>query len=93
MYRILLACYGIPVSEGAEAAIEITSEFVDHRTWWSNVSCTWDGARLILQADSDFDSNGLALSDEFSDCTAAYIRELFDGEIRVVSVTQALSGT
>ena len=88
MYRIVLACYGVPVSEGAEAADDITTEFANHRTWWSNVSCTWDGARLTLQADSDVDSTGLALLDEFSDCTAAYIKELFDGEIRVKSIVQ-----
>ena len=92
MYRIVLSCYGVPASEGAEAATDITAEFVDHRTWWSNVSCTWDGARLILQADSDVDSNGLALLGEFSDCTAAYTKELFDGKIRVESITRAPSG-
>ena len=88
MYRIVLACYGVPESAGAEAAVDITAEFADERTWHSNVSCTWDGSRLILQADNDFDPNGLSLLDEFSDCTAAYIKELFDGEIRVESITQ-----
>ena len=92
MYRIVLVCYGVPVSEGVEAADDITAEFANHRTWWSNVSCTWDGIRLILQADSDVDSNGLALLDEFSDCTAAYIKELFDREIKVESITQVPAG-
>ena len=92
MYRIVLACYRVPVSEGTEAANDITAEFVNHRTWWSNVSCTWDGARLILRADSDADSNGLALLDEFSDCTAAYIKELFDGKIKVESITRVPAG-
>lgn len=78
MYRITLACYGIPLTAGAEAATGITIEFVEHRTWHSNVACTWDGSRLILQADNGFDSNGLALIDEFSDCISAYIAELFD---------------
>ena len=92
MYRIVLVCYGVPVSEGSEAADDITAEFVNHRTWWSNVSCTWDGTRLILQADSDVDSNGLGLLDQFSDCTAAYIKELFDGEIKVESIGQVPAG-
>ena len=52
------------------------------------MSAAHDGSRLILQADNDFDPNGLSLLDEFSDCTAAYIKELFDGEIRVESITQ-----
>ena len=88
MYRIVLACYGVPESAGAEAASDIAKEFAEHRFWYSNVSCTWNGARLVLQADSDVDSNGLALLDEFSDCTSAYIKELFDGEIKVESITQ-----
>ena len=88
MYRIVLACYGVPESAGPEAAVDITTEFAEHRPWHSNVNCTWDGSRLILQADNDVDSDGLALLDEFSDCTAAYIKELFDGEIKIESITQ-----
>ena len=92
MYRIVLACYGVPESAGAEAATDITAEFSDHRPWHSNVSCTWDGSRLLLQADNDIDSDGLALMDEFSDCISAYIKELFDGEIKLESITQAPAG-
>ena len=89
MYRIVLACYGVPESAGAEAALDITNEFAEHRPWHSNVICSWDGNRLILQADNDVDSDGLALMDEFSDTISAYITELFDGEIKVESVTKA----
>ena len=92
MYRVVLACYGIPESAGAEAATDITTEFAENRPWHSNVSCNWDGSRLILQADNDFDSDGLALMDEFSDCISAYIAELFDGEIKVESITKAPAG-
>ena len=88
MYRIVLACCGVPESAGAEAAADITAEFAEHRQWHKKVSCTWDGTRLLLQADNDFDPEGLALMDEFSDCTAAYVKELFDGEIKVESITQ-----
>jgi hypothetical protein len=77
----------VPESAGAEAAIDITREFADHRPWHGNVICSWDGRRLMLQADNDFDSNGLALLDEFSDCIAAYIAS-FDGGITVESVTK-----
>src|SRR6267143_2740844 len=66
MYRIVLACKGVPADVGAVAARDITEEFT-HRPWHQNVRCEWDGSRLILQADNDFDSNGLALLDEFSD--------------------------
>jgi hypothetical protein len=44
------------------------------------------GLRLVLQADNDFDSNGLALMDEFSDAIAACIADRFDGGIDVVSI-------
>ena len=89
MFRIVLGCYGVPEDAGVEAATDITAEFVDGRPWHSNVSCTWDGHRLLLQADNDFDSDGIALMDEFSDCIAAYIKEAFDGEIKVESITKA----
>ncbi len=40
-----------------------------------------------LQAENDFDSNGLALLDEFSDAISASIADGFDGGIEVVSVS------
>jgi hypothetical protein len=86
MYRIILACNGVPVQAGAEAARDITEHFT-HRPWHQNVRCDWDGSRLILRADNDFDSNGLALLDEFSDAISAFIEDGFDGGIDVVSVT------
>ena len=51
------------------------------------MSCEWDGFRLILQADNDFDSTGLALVDEFSDTISACIKDAGDGGIDVQSVT------
>ena len=92
MYRVVLACHEIPESAGAEAATDITTEFAEHHPWHSNVTCTWVGSRLILQADNDFDSDGLALMDEFSDAISAYIAEPFDGEIKVESITEAPAG-
>lgn len=75
-----------------EAAEDIAKEFATHRPWHKNVSCTWDGVRLILQAENDFDPEGLALQDEFSDCLSAYIAELFDGEIKIESITHTQGG-
>lgn len=86
MYRIVLACKGVPTDVGAVAARDITEEFT-HRPWHKNARCEWDGSRLVLQADNDFDSNGLALMDEFSDAIAACIAEGFEGGIDVVSVS------
>jgi hypothetical protein len=86
MYRIVLACNGVPADVGAVAACDITEEFT-HRPSHQNVHCEWDGSRLILQADSDFDSKGIALLDEFSDAISASIANGFDGDIEVVSVS------
>ena len=86
MYRIVLACNGVPADVRSGAARDITDEFT-HRPWHKNVSCEWDGSRLVLQADNEFDSNGLALRDEFSDAIAATVKDGFDGRIDVVSIT------
>jgi len=56
--------------------------------WHQNVRCEWDGSRLILQAKDDYDSNGLALPEEFSDTISASIADGFDGSIEVVSVSR-----
>jgi len=85
MFRIVLVCTGIPLTEGPSGAEAIQEEFA-HRSWHSNVKCTWDGLRLILQADNDFDSNGLALMDEFSDAISACISHAGEGSIEVLSV-------
>jgi len=53
------------------------------------VQCEWDGSQLILQAENDFDSDGLALLNEFSDAISAYIQDGFDGDIDIVSVNPA----
>lgn len=88
MNRIVLACHGLPASAGAEAATDITSEFRLHRPWHKNVRCTWDGTHLILEAENDYDPEGLALMDEFSDCISAYVAEAFDGGISVESISR-----
>jgi hypothetical protein len=85
MYRIVLVCSGIPPHEGPSGASCITEEFT-HRPWHTNVTCMRDGARLILQADNEFDDNGLALSDEFSDAISACVKDVGEGRIEVRSV-------
>ncbi|RNF85084.1 hypothetical protein EER27_04675 [Lysobacter psychrotolerans] len=86
----MLACNGVPEHVGAVAASDIAEEFT-HRPWHQNVQSTWDGSRLLLQADNDYDSDGSALADEFSDAIAACIADGFNGSITVESVT-ALAG-
>jgi hypothetical protein len=87
MYRIVLASACVTANAAEEAARDIAKEFA-RRPWHSNVKCEWDGARLVLQADNDFDSNGLALVDEFSDAISAYIKEPLEGGIDIVSVRE-----
>ena len=91
MYRIVLACNGVPAHAGEAGARDITEEFT-HRPWHKNVSCKWDGSQLILQADNDFDSSRLALLDEFSDAISACIEDGFGGDIDIVSVRPLPSG-
>jgi hypothetical protein len=55
------------------------------------VTCVWDGSQLILQAENDFDSNGLALVDEFSDAISACIEGGFDGNIEILSILESKS--
>jgi hypothetical protein len=76
MYRIVISCSGVPATAGAEAAVDITREFAEHRS------------RLVLRADNDYDPEGRALMDEFSDCISAYIAEGFDGGLTIESVTK-----
>jgi len=90
MYRVVLACSGVPARVGAAAACDIADEFT-HRPWHQNVQCLWNGSRLLLQADNDYDTDGSALTDEFSDAIAACIAEGLNGSITVESVT-ALAG-
>jgi hypothetical protein len=84
-YRVVLACDGVPTHLGPQAAVDITREFTK-RPWHDRVICTWNGHGLILQAENDFDPQGTALIDEFSDALAACIPDGFDGTIRVLSV-------
>ena len=85
MFHILLECNGIPVEAGAQAAADIEEEFT-HRPWHRNVRCDWDGSRLRLQASNDFDANGLALLDEFSDAICACIVDAQYYDLRVVEI-------
>jgi hypothetical protein len=90
MLSIVLECdaEGLSPEIGEQAAIDIAEEFT-HRPWHTNVRCTWDGHCMRLEAENDFDANGLRLRDEFSDalaaCVAMYARP---GDLRIVSVSE-----
>lgn len=86
MFHVVLECEMAESAEPQQAASDITEEF-RKRPWHQNVRCTWDGRALQLEADSDYDENGLALQDEFSDAISAYVKDPGDGDLRVISVT------
>ena len=85
-YRIALVCNGVSESVGPGAARDITEEFRTHYPHEKNVLCTYARGKLMLVAENDYDPDGSALMDEFSDNITAYIAEPFDGEISVLSV-------
>jgi hypothetical protein len=87
MYRVVLVCTGVPGDAGEAGARDITEEFAQ-RPWHQNATCVWDGSQLILQAENDFDENGLALSDEFSDSISAYIGGGFVGDLKILSIQE-----
>jgi hypothetical protein len=84
-HRLVLVCEGVRAISGERAAIDITDGF-RKRLWHHNARCFWDGRYLVLNAQNDFDPNGRALIDEFSDEICANVAGGFDGDIRVVSV-------
>ena len=88
MFKITLSCGGVPEKEGRAGAADIVEEF-SHRPWHQNVKCVWEGGRLLLHAENDYDSDGRALLDEFSDAIAACIVDGVGGEIRVESVSRS----
>jgi hypothetical protein len=85
-YRIKLVCDGVPGSAGPEAARDITMAFRTHYPHEQNALCSYVAGKLTLVAENDYDPDGLALMDEFSDSLSAYVAEQFDGEISIVSV-------
>lgn len=91
MFKVILACYGVPPQHALEAAAEISAEFAEHRQWHKHVRCSWDGTRLMLVAENDYDSNGEATLDEFSDCVAAYVPGTFGYRVSLVAIDSCTS--
>lgn len=87
MYRVVLVCAGVPPEIGPQAAADITAGFRD-RLWHQNVTCKWDGSILRLQAENDYDRDGKALGDEFSDEICANTPASFGFEITLESAEE-----
>ncbi len=88
MYQVTLVCEGLPASAGPEAARDIAREFTEHGTWHAKVSCDWDGSRLVLRSENDFDADGRATLDEFGDAISAYVAHPGQSSISIQSVQE-----
>ena len=86
-YRVVLQCDGLPSAAGVKAAQDITTNF-SKRNWHRNAVCDWDGKFLVITVENDFDRDGRATMDEFSDEISACISGGFDGDLRVLSVME-----
>lgn len=86
MYRIALTCAGLTDAEGTAAVADILEEFT-HRPWHTDLECSWSSGLLSLRASNDYDPEGQALLDEFSDAIHACVN--YSGSIRleVASIT------
>ena len=87
MFIIKLICRGIPKELGPKVATNITEEF-RYCSWHANAICRWREDALQLEATSEFDSEGRALAEEFSEAISACVAEPFDGAILVEEVVQ-----
>jgi hypothetical protein len=88
MFHITLVCDGLTASAGGEAARDIAQDFAKHRTWHAYVACEWESSRLVLRAENDFDDDGEATLDEFSECITAHVAEPGNFVIAIQSVLE-----
>ena len=87
MYRVVMICEGVPERSGHQAALDITQEF-KARPHHNKATCSWSGSVLRLEVENDYDENGLATQDEFSDAISACVMEAFDGDIVIESIVE-----
>jgi hypothetical protein len=88
MYRTVISCSGVPDIYGPQTAADIAKEFAESRPWQQNVTCIFENGRLILTGESDVDSRGLGLYDEFWDCVCAYLVSFEEVKFNIESVTE-----
>lgn len=86
MYRIVVACEGLAEAEGMRAVACVLEEF-GHRPWHKEVACEYVAGALRLSAVNDYDKNGQALLDEFSDAIHACVSYSHEIHLSVESVS------
>jgi hypothetical protein len=91
MYEVKVQCLGVPEVASRSAGDDIVEEF-EQRPWHTNVRCFVDGTALVVVAVNDYDVDGLALLDEFSDAVIACL-DLGDATVsfEVISVASVPS--
>ena len=72
MYEVIVQCMGAPAEAAQSGVIDLLDEFT-HRPWHTHVRCHAGGGVIVLTAVNDYDSQGLALLDEFSDAVVACV--------------------
>lgn len=87
MFEVMVSCEGVSEPAARNGIDDILEEF-STRPWEQNVRCCWHDNKLLLGATNDFDDDGKALADEFSDVVCACL-PIEDKTIRfsVVSVS------
>jgi hypothetical protein len=85
VFRVRVACEGIPSLAWPDALVDVDSEF-SKRTWHHIVRCSWEAGALILVVDNHYDKDGAAVVDEFSATVAAYAPGTPGYRVRVLSV-------
>jgi hypothetical protein len=86
MYRVTVSCEGNAPIDWPDAPADVAAEFAS-RQWHQFVDCRWEGSTLFLVADNDYDDDGEALADEYSDTVAAYAPGTPGYRIRITSVS------
>ena len=87
MFEIIVSCKGLPESVALGAIDDILEEFTE-RPWHRDVTCWWKSSMLFLRANNDYDQDGMALSEEFSDVVCACTPIQDEIIIAVVSVSK-----
>ena len=84
VFRVSVVCESIEPESWPDAPSDVAEEFAA-RDWQKIIDCRWDGSTLVLVAENDYDHNGEALADEFSDTVAAYAPGASGYGIRVLA--------
>ncbi len=85
MFRVTVKCERIPAATWPDAVEDVRTEFKE-RSWHSVVDVHWSGDTLFLTTVNNYDNDGEALADEFSDTVAAYAPGTPGYRVSLVSV-------